>query len=255
MKNITSELWRTTIELFPTRRESRMVIGVILLTVSISVSEILMAHFFSLLILPTEPRNTRHLVVLGIIFLILFSVLRLINFAKEHYRLNVFEKSLSSPSKNGRVADSWRWATAMELTSLLTLCGRLFFVSALLFFFSPILGLCNFLVGAGVFQVLSWCMRKQFKSQHEFRKKQHSKDPPTNAEKVRTRVISGEIGSLLSSVGLIILLGTLILLYANDVLSPAKAFVLFIAIRMIGQIYSGLSSGLMRFARARVLSG
>ena len=76
----------------------------------------------------------------------------------------------------------------------------------------------------------------------------------TNAEKVRTRVIAAEIGSLLSSVGLIILLGILILLYAKGSLSPAKAFVLFIAVRMIGQIYSGLSSGLMRFARARVYS-
>ena len=47
----------------------------------------------------------------------------------------------------------------------------------------------------------------------------------------------------------------LLLLFANDAVTPAKAFVLFIALRMVGQIYSGLSSGLMRFARARVFSG
>ncbi len=254
MKNITTELWETTVDLFPTRRESRMVMGVIFLAISISVSEILLAHFFSLLILPTEPRETKSLIFLGIIFLSFFSILRLASFAKEHFRLNIFEKSLTGCKSGNQVANSWRWATAMELTSLLILCGRLFFISALLFFFSPIFGICNMIVGIGIFQILSWRLGKQFKSQYKFREKQRSKQQVTNAEKVRTRVIAAEIGSLLSSVGLIILIGILILLYAKGSLSPAKAFVLFIAVRMIGQIYSGLSSGLMRFARARVYS-
>ena len=254
MKNITTELWETTTDLFPTRRESRMVMGVIFLAISISVSEILLAHFFSLIILPTEPRSTKDLVFLGAVFLILFSILRLVSFAKEHYRINIFEKSLTKSSSENQVANSWRWATAMELTSLLTLYGRLIFVSALLFFFSPIFGICNLIIGVGIFQILSWQLRKQFKSQYKFREKQQAKRPVTNAEKVRTRVISAEIGSLMSSFGLIILLSVLILLFATESLDPAKAFVLFIAIRMIGQIYSGLSSGLMRFARARVFS-
>ena len=254
MKNITTELWETTTNLFPTRKESRTVMGVIFLAVSISVSEILLAHFFSLIILPTEPRDTKNLVFLGVIFLVLFSMLRIVGFAKEHYRINIFEKSLAKSSSENQVANSWRWATAMELTSLLTLYGRLIFVSALLFFFSPVFGVCNLIIGIGIFKILSWQLRKQFQSQYKFREKQQSKSPVTNAEKVRTRVISAEIGSLLSSIGLIILLSVLIVLFATDSLNPAKAFVLFIAVRMIGQIYSGLSSGLMRFARARVFS-
>ncbi len=254
MKNIITELWESTKDLFPTRRESQMIMGVILLAVFISVSEILLAHFFSLLILPSEPRSTKNLIFLGLIFLVVFSIFRVVNFAKEHYRLNIFEKSLTESKSESQVTNSWRWATAMELTTLLILFGRLFFVSALLFFFSPLFGVCNLIVGIGIFQVFSWRLRKQFKSQYEFRKKLKAKEKVTNAEKVRTRVMSAEIGSLLSSVGLIILLSVLILLYARDSLDPAKAFVLFIAVRMIGQIYSGLSSGLMRFARARVYS-
>ena len=81
MKNITTELWETTTDLFPTRKESRTVMGVIFLAVSISVSEILLAHFFSLIILPTEPRDTKNLVLLGVIFLVLFSMLRIVGFA------------------------------------------------------------------------------------------------------------------------------------------------------------------------------
>ena len=254
MKNITTQLWETTTDLFPTRKELRTVMGVTLLAVSISVSEILLAHFFSLIILPSEPRDTKDLIFLGAIFLALFSMLRLVSFAKEHYRINIFEKSLAKSSSESQVANSWRWATAMELTSLLTLYGRLIFISALLFFFSPIFGICNLVIGMGIFRILSSQLRKQFRNQYKFREEQQAKRPVTNAEKVRTRVISAELGSLMSSIGLIILLSVLILLFAIESINPAKAFVLFIAVRMIGQIYSGLSSGLMRFARARVFS-
>jgi len=254
MKIIATELINTINDLFPTRREIRMIMGVTALAISISISELLMAHFFSLLILPDEPRSTRSLVFLSSIFLFIFAILRLANFAKEHYRLNVFEKSLASRVSGNKVSDSWRWATAMELTALLSMCGRLIVISALLFYFSPVFGLCNLLIGIGIFQTLSYRLRKQFNSQHEFRQKQRTKEPAANAEKVRTRVIAGEIGSLISSAGLMILLGILIFLYAKDMVNPAKAFVLFIAIRMIGQIYTGFSSGLMRFARARVYS-
>ena len=96
-----AELWETTTDLFPNRKESRTVIGVILLAVCISVSEILLAHFFSLIILPNEPRDTKDLVFLGAIFLVLFSILRLVSFGKEHYRINLFEKSASAPWYNG----------------------------------------------------------------------------------------------------------------------------------------------------------
>ena len=78
MKEIVNELRKTTVDLFPNRRDSRMIIGVISLTVFISVSELLLAHFFSILILPDNPRTTKEIMVLGTLFLILFSLLYVI---------------------------------------------------------------------------------------------------------------------------------------------------------------------------------
>ena len=254
MKLIITELKNASIDLFPSQKEQRMVLGIISIAVFISISELLLAHFFSLLILPNNPRETRELLLLGSLFLILFTTLRLVNFVKEHFRLNIFEKSLDQNVGSNRASNSWKWATAMEWTSLLTMVGRLIFISALLFFFSPVFGLCNLIMGVCVLQTLSYRFRKQFDSQREFRNKQFSKIPVSNSEKIRTRIIAGEIGALISSVGLIFLLGVLLFLYANGNINAARAFVLFIAVRMIGQIYSGFSSGLMRFARARVLS-
>ena len=254
MKQIIDELRITAADLFPSRHERRMVLGVISLTVVISISELLLAHFFSLLILPNNQRETKDLLLLGLLFLLLFSVMKVINFGKEHFRLSIFEKSLDQNQTTSQASDSWKWATAMELTSLMAMGGRLFFISILLFFFSPVFGLCNLIVGLAIFQILSLRYRNQYRSQREFRVKQKQKKPVSNSEKVRTRIIAGEIGSLISSAGLILLLGVLLLLYAKGNIDAAKAFVLFIAVRMVGQIYSGFSSGLMRFARARVLS-
>ena len=47
-------------------------------------------------------------------------------------------------------------------------------------------------------------------------------------------------------------MGVLIVFAITGVVDAGNALVLFLAVRMIGQMYSGISSGLMRFARARV---
>jgi len=57
---------------------------------------------------------------------------------------------------------------------------------------------------------------------------------------------------VLLSFGMLLMFGALILFSSKDVIEPTIAFTLFIALRMIGQVYSGFSSGLMRYVRARV---
>jgi hypothetical protein len=49
-----------------------------------------------------------------------------------------------------------------------------------------------------------------------------------------------------------VLMGLLIVLAVTGAVAAGDALVLFLAVRMIGQMYSGISSGLMRFTRARV---
>jgi hypothetical protein len=48
------------------------------------------------------------------------------------------------------------------------------------------------------------------------------------------------------------LMGVLIVLAVIGNIAAGAAIVIFLAVRMLGQMYSGISSGLMRFARALV---
>ena len=127
MRKIAIELWSSAKDLFPTYRDLRMVLGLVALATIVSISELLLARLFSSLILPSEPRETSEIIVLSAVFLGVFALLRLVNFGREYYRLNVFEKALTDDDTN-RFSNSWRWATAMELTSLLTMIGRFVFI-------------------------------------------------------------------------------------------------------------------------------
>jgi len=251
MMRIAIELWSATKDLFPTRKHLRMVIGLVALATIVSISELLLARLFSDLILPSEPRSSSNLIILSVIFLGVFGLLRVINFIREYYRLNVFEKALSEDSSS-RFANSWKWATAMELTALLTLAGRFVFISILLFYFSLPFGLCNLILSVILFQTFAAQMKRQYVEQRKFRKLQLEKNPVPNAEKVKTRILAGESISLISAFGMLLMFGALILFSSKDVIEPTIAFTLFIALRMIGQVYSGFSSGLMRYVRARV---
>ena len=253
MRKIAIELWSSAKDLFPTYRDLRMVLGLVALATIVSISELLLARLFSSLILPSEPRETSEIIVLSAVFLGVFALLRLVNFGREYYRLNVFEKALTDDDTN-RFSNSWRWATAMELTSLLTMIGRFVFIFALLFYFSVPFGICNLVLSFILFQIFQVQMKRQYVEQRKLRKLQLQKQTVTNAEKVRTRILAGEWISLFSAFGMLLLFGTLILFSARDYIDPTIAFTLFIALRMLGQVYSGFSSGLMRYVRARVYS-
>lgn len=251
MLRVAIELWSATKDLFPSKRHLRMVMGLVTLATIVSISELLLAKLFSDLILPSEPRSSSNLIILSVIFLGVFGLLRIINFVREYYRLNIFEKALTEDS-GSKFANSWKWATAMELTALLTIVGRFVFISILLFYFSIPFGLCNLILSVILFQTFALQMKRQYIEQRKFRKLQLEKKPVTNAEKVKTRILAGESISLISAFGMLLMFGALILFSTKDVIEPTIAFTLLIALRMIGQIYSGFSSGLMRYVRARV---
>jgi predicted ABC-type exoprotein transport system permease subunit len=142
----------------------------------------------------------------------------------------------------------------MELTSILSMVARIIVVSVALFLLSPLFAAANILVALLVFQVFGMSLRRQLVTQQAFKKQQFSTEPASSADKVRARIKAGELGALLASVGVMILMAVLIALtILGDILAGA-ALVSFLAVRMIGQMYSGISTGLMRFARARVNS-
>jgi hypothetical protein len=255
MISLVSEFRSAMADLFRTRRDFWVVAGLVLFGAMVSAAELLAAQLFSTIIIPGEgpARSTNETILLAVAFLVVFGGLRVLNFGQSLYRVNVFEKAFQGKSAS-RAGESWRWATAMELTSILSMVARIVVVSAALFLLSPLFALANVLIALGVLQVFGMSLRRQIVTQQGFRDQQLSNDPASSADKVRARIKAGELGALLSSVGVMILMAVLIALTILGQMTAGAALVSFLAVRMIGQMYSGISTGLMRFARARVNS-
>ena len=63
---------------------------------------------------------------------------------------------------------------------------------------------------------------------------------------------SGETGTLLASIGMVLLMGFLITLSLTGLAAASDVIVLFLGARMQNSTMSQISTALMRFARARV---
>jgi len=105
-----------------------------------------------------------------------------------------------------------------------------------------------------VLEVLGRLFSKQIEIQRTFAKAQKDKIKVDNFLRVGSRIKSGEIGTLLAGFAMIILLGALFYLnYIGDI-NASNTVVLFFGLRMQTSNLSSISTGLMRFARAKTHS-
>jgi len=251
---VTADLRQSLKELFPVRRDRRVVFGLVALAAVVSTTELAATQLFSILVLPQSERSTTTTVLLVVLFFAVFGGLRLVNYAREMYRINVFERALVESQQGRQAKDSWRWAMAMEVTSLLSSASRAGVVVAACLVLAPVFGVAVLVVVAAVGKVLSVIFVRQLRTQRGFRAAQLARSPVSNATKLRSRVRAGEIGSLVGYSGIVLLIGLLILLTLDGAVTPGTAFVVFVALRMLGQILSEIAKMLMRYVRARAFS-
>jgi hypothetical protein len=138
-----------------------------------------------------------------------------------------------------------------NISSVLTQVGvvLLFF-----FYFNWVFALLDLLIILIVLEVLGRLFSKQIEIQRTFAKAQKDKIKVDNFLRVGSRIKSGEIGTLLAGFAMIILLGALFYLnYIGDI-NASNTVVLFFGLRMQTSNLSSISTGLMRFARAKTHS-
>jgi hypothetical protein len=240
-------------ELFPVRRDRMVVLGLVALAAIVSTTELVATQLFSVIILPDSHRNGAVTGLLVVLFLVFFGGLRVINFLREKYRINVFQRALAD-SGVSKVSDSWRWAMAMEVTQILSTASRITVVVAATIVLAPLFGVIVVVAVASVGYALSFLYRRQLTTQREFRAAQLAYRSVANATKVRSRVIAGETGALFGYAGVVVLIGVLLWMILGGVVAPGTGFVLFIALRMLGQTLTEVAKGLMRYVRARAFS-
>jgi hypothetical protein len=226
-----------------------------LLAASISVSELLVAKFFTEIILHEGKLSNRELIIFVVFFFLFFGLTRAGQFFQRIYRLKVFEKAFkASESEITNFQDNWRWSLAIELTNILATLTQLGVVILFFIYFNPIFGLVDLIVVLVVLQLIGRIFAKQIKEQRNFSNARKLKKKVLPADKFRTRIKSGEVGILYSGIAMIVLLGLLIYLSYQGEISAANTVVLFFGLRLQNSGLSSMSTSLMRFARARTHS-
>ena len=255
MKVILWNLRKSLLELFPTSKYRLILISLILIAAFISVSELLVAKLFTQIILNEDElaKSTLFLLIGG--FFIFYGFTRAGQFAQRIYRLRVFDKAFKATDAELSMAkDNWRWSLAFELTHISSTLTQMGVVLAFFLYINWIFALINLVMIIIVLEVIGRLFKKQIEAQRGFVEAKKNKTPVANVIRVGTRIKSGEIGILLSGIAMIFMLGALFYFnYIGDI-SASNTVVLFFGLRMQNSNLSAISTGLMRFARARTHS-
>lgn len=255
MKVILWNLRKSLLELFPTNKFRLILISLSLLAASISVSELLVAKFFTQIILHEGELENRQLIIFVIAFFLFYGITRAGQFFQRIYRLRVFEKAFkASEAEVSNQQDNWRWSLAIELTNILATLTQMGVLILFFIYFNPVFGLVNLLLVLITLKFLGRIFAKQIKSQRGFANARKNKKKVNSALRINTRIKSGETGILISGLTMVVLLGLLLFLSYRGEINPSNTVVLFFGLRMQNSSLSSISTGLMRFARARTHS-
>lgn len=255
MLTIATQLKLALLELFTTTKYRIILLSLVLIAAFISVSELAVAKLFTKIILHEGSLSHTKLIVFVAAFFLFFGGTRAGHFFQRIYRVNVFDKAFKeSNSELTGAKDNWRWSLAFELTNLLSIFTQLFVIVLFFSYLNWVFGLLDILIIAIIFQIYGRLFRHQIEAQRGFVVAKKNKTPVANVIRVGTRIKSGETGILLSGVAMLILLGALIYFSYKGDINPSNTVVLFFGLRMQNSSLSNISTGLMRFARARTHS-
>jgi len=255
MLTIVNQLRLALLELFTTTKYRIILISLVLIAAFISVSELAVAKLFTAIILHEGTLSQTKLILFVGAFFLFFGGTRAGHFLQRIYRVNVFDKAFkASSSEVSGVKENWRWSLAFELTNLLSTFTQLGVIVLFFTYFNWVFGLINIFILLIVFEVYGRLFKNQIEAQRGFVIARKNKVPVSNFIRIGTRIKSGETGILLSGIALIVLLAALIYFSYNGDITKANTIVLFFGLRMQNSNLSNISTGLMRFARARTHS-
>lgn len=254
MKEIFGNLVASFKEVFPKGGGHRWrALGLILIASVIPLSQLFVIRVFSGMILHTSKNlDVQEIVINFVIFFALFGSTHLATYWQKVYRVKVFERAFAaSGRKVTKYKESWEWALAFEMSNLLHMATT---ALVLVVFFASLnlwMGLINVVIVAISFEVIGIIYRRQMATQKGFAEARDKKQQIDTAVRVGARIRSGEFGTLMTSIGYIVLLAVLLLLKLQDLIVAADAITLFLGMRMQNSNLSNVSGALMRYARAR----
>jgi hypothetical protein len=244
---------RTTYEaLVPKGRDRLMLFFLVALGALIPVTELFVTKIFTDVI--TRERDGAGLqFVFGelVIFFALFLGTRVAHYAQRIYRVQFFDQVFRKAGRSdaGNKA-SWEWAVGLELVNVLSFTTQLLVIAGFFVWLAPLYGAFNVVLVVLLIEVISRLFKYQMMVQKRYVVQRQNKVLVPAYQKLRSRVMSAEIGTLISSVGVVVLLAGLILMNIKGLVGISATVVLFLGARLQNGIVASLSGAVMRYARA-----
>lgn len=218
----------------------------------IPVTELFVTKLFTDVI--TKERNGAGLeLIVGemLLFFALFLATRIAHYAQRIYRVQFFDQTFRKTGrKDAGAKASWEWALGLELVNVLSFATQLLVIAAFFVWLAPIYGALNILLVILLLEVVARLFKHQMAQQIRYVNQRNSKVTVPAYNKLRSRIMSAEVGTLISSVGVVILLAGLMVLSINGLVSISTTVVLFLGARLQNGTFASLSGAVMRYARA-----
>lgn len=246
-------------QLFVDRRSRLSVAALIVVVAAVPAAEMLAAGLFSVLITngPELYRNDPGGVVLRVAaFFAAFALTRAAHHLVRVRRVQVFRKGFEASGRQlSRSQESWEWAMAFELSTVLASLVQVATFVALFLVLDLVTGLTNLVVVAAVLWLVSTIFARQFVLQRDYVRMGNRPGSVAVAQRVDSRIRDAESGAVIATVGMVVVLGAVLVRVLGGEVSSADAIVLFLGLRLLYGQLGTLSAGVMRFARASARGG
>lgn len=245
--------------LFASRRSRVAVVLLIVVSAALPVCEMLVLRLFSSLILDGPERFTHDrtaAIVNTAIFLLAFGLARATHHLVRLRRVRVFRDSFDASGRiRNHSQESWEWAMAFELSAVLVSLVQVVTFSVLFLFVDWPTAALNAIVSLVVLLLVSVIYRRQLDLQMDYVKMGSRPGTVAVAQRVGGRIRDAEIGSILASAGMTVVLVAMVFRTLSGSVGPADAIVLFLGLRLLSGQLGVLSASIMRFARALARRG
>ena len=246
-------------ELFVDRRSRLAVVALVVVVAAVPAAEMLAARLFSELIMngPEMYRTDPGGVVLRVSgFFVAFALTRGAHHLVRVGRVRVFRKGFEASGRTrSRSQESWEWAMAFELSTVLAGLVQVATFVALFLVLDLVTGLANLGVVAAVLWLVSTIFGRQLVRQQDYVRMGNRPGTVAVAQRVDSRIRDAESGAAIATAGMVVVLGAVLLRVLHADVSSADAIVLFLGLRLLYGQLGTLSAGVMRFARASARGG
>jgi ABC-type multidrug transport system fused ATPase/permease subunit len=251
MLAIVREIRQGFTELFPGGRFRYVLVILSMLAAAISVSELLVMKFFVNIVVQEGEIERDRFILLGAGVAVFFILTRVSQYYQKIYRVKAFARSFKSLRKlKKRGAKNPEWAMAFEITNIFTQATQLIAVLAFILILKPIFALINLIVVLVILAVIGRIFTRQLKIQEDLQVERDGKRARPQ-KRYGTRIKAAELGSLISGLGIALLLGVLLFMSYNGDITLTNTLIIFFGTRLQNGSLTSSSRSLMRYARAK----